>query len=48
MNTKAFLNGVKITIEDFNDNYYRIYDYSSSFLGLGLIRESSLALTRLV
>ena len=48
MNTKAFLNGVKITLEDFNDNYYRIYDYSSSFLGLGLIRESSLALTRLV
>ena len=48
MNTKAFLNGVKITLEDFNDNYYRIYDHSSTFLGLGLIRESSLALTRLV
>ena len=48
MNTKAFLNGVKITLEDFNDNYYRIYDHSLTFLGLGLIRESSLALTRLV
>lgn len=48
MNTKAFLNGVKIILEDFNDNYYRIYDHSLTFLGLGLIRESSLALTRLV
>lgn len=48
MNTKDFLNGVKITLEDFNDNYYRIYDHSLTFLGLGLIRESSLALTRLV
>ena len=48
MNTKAFLNGIKITLEDFNDNYYRIYDHSLTFLGLGLIRESSLALTRLV
>ena len=48
INTKAFLNGVKITLEDFNDNYYRIYDHSLTFLGLGLIRESSLALTRLV
>jgi tRNA pseudouridine55 synthase len=48
MNTKAFLNGVKIILEDFNDNYYRIYDHSSTFLGLGLIRESSLILTRLV
>lgn len=48
MNTKAFLNGVKIILEDFNDNYYRIYDHSSTFLGLGLIRESSLILSRLV
>jgi tRNA pseudouridine55 synthase len=48
MNTKAFLNGVKIILEDFNNNYYRIYDHSSTFLGLGLIRESSLILTRLV
>jgi len=46
--TKNFTNGVKILDINHENNYYKIYDYSSKFLGLGLVSESVLALKRLV
>ena len=46
--TKNFSNGVKILDINHENNYYRIYDYSSKFLGLGIVSESVLALKRLV
>lgn len=46
--TKNFSNGVKIQDVNHENNYYKIYDYSSKFLGLGLVSESVLALKRLV
>ena len=46
--TKNFSNGVKILDIDHENNYYKIYDYSSKFLGLGVVSESVLALKRLV
>ena len=46
--TKNFSNGVKILDINHENNYYKIYDYSSKFLGLGLVSESVLALKRLV
>ena len=46
--TKNFSNGVKILDVNHENNYYKIYDYSSKFLGLGLVSESVLALKRLV
>ena len=46
--TKNFSNGVKILDINHENNYYKIYDYSSKFLGLGIVSESVLALKRLV
>jgi len=46
--TKNFSNGVKILDINHENNYYKIYDYSSKFLGLGMVSESVLALKRLV
>jgi tRNA pseudouridine55 synthase len=46
--TKNFSNGVKILDINQENNYYKIYDYSSKFLGLGIVSESVLALKRLV
>ena len=46
--TKIFSNGVKILDINHENNYYKIYDYSSKFLGLGIVSESVLALKRLV
>ncbi|MDA9266215.1 tRNA pseudouridine(55) synthase TruB [Gammaproteobacteria bacterium] len=46
--TKNFSNGVKIIDINHENNYYKIYDYSSKFLGLGIVSESVLALKRLV
>ena len=46
--TKNFSNGVKILDVNHENNYYKIYDYSSKFLGLGIVSESVLALKRLV
>ena len=45
---KNFSNGVKILDINHENNYYKIYDYSSKFLGLGIVSESVLALKRLV
>ena len=46
--TKNFSNGVKILDINHENNYYKIYDYASKFLGLGIVSESVLALKRLV
>jgi tRNA pseudouridine55 synthase len=46
--TKNFTNGVKILDINHENNYYKIYDYSSKFLGLGIVSQSVLALKRLV
>lgn len=46
--TKIFLNGGKVPLKIIEDDYYKIYDNTSRFLGLGHTRESLLALTRLV
>ena len=46
--TKNFSNGVKILDINHENNHYKIYDYSSKFLGLGIVSESVLALKRLV
>ena len=46
--TKNFTNGVKILDINHENNYYKIYDYSLKFLGLGSVSESVLALKRLV
>tara|TARA_B100000768_G_scaffold181509_1_gene204792 strand:- start:139 stop:978 length:840 start_codon:yes stop_codon:yes gene_type:complete len=47
-NTKIFINGGKVIINEHENNFYRIYDNSSKFLGLGFLQESLLALKRLV
>ncbi len=46
--TKIFINGGKVNINAYANDYYRIYDNSSKFLGLGFLQESLLALKRLV
>ena len=46
--TKVFLNGGKLAVENQQSDCFRIYDFSNKFLGLGIIADSQLALKRLV
>ena len=46
--TKVFSNGGKLAVENQQSNFFRIYDFSNKFLGLGVIADSQLALKRLV
>ena len=46
--TKVFSNGGKIAVENQQSDFFRIYDFSNKFLGLGVIADSQLALKRLV
>ena len=46
--TKVFSNGGKLAVENQQSDFFRIYDFSNKFLGLGVIADSQLALKRLV
>ncbi|MCH1525875.1 MAG: tRNA pseudouridine(55) synthase TruB [SAR86 cluster bacterium] len=46
--TKVFSNGGKLAVENQQSDFFRIYDFSNKFLGLGVIVDSQLALKRLV
>lgn len=46
--TKVFSNGGKLAVENQQSDFFRIYDFSNKFLGLGIIADSQLALKRLV
>lgn len=46
--TKVFSNGGKLGVENQQSGFFRIYDFSNKFLGLGVIADSQLALKRLV
>lgn len=46
--TKIFLNGGRLNMVNQENDFYRIYDFSHKFLGLGSITDNQLALKRLV